>query len=52
MDEKFNMILLKIANGIGNTDSDISIIDYAKIGGCDKEELITIESAIKETITT
>lgn len=32
-------ILLKIANGIGNTDCGYSLLDFARIGGCESSEI-------------
>ena len=48
MEYDLKLILLKIANGIGNTGSTLSIIDFAKIGGCDEEEIKLINTAISE----
>ena len=46
----YDSAVLKIANGIGNTihsDRGLSIFDYAQIGGCSPDELVSIKEAIE-----
>ena len=48
MEHDLKLVLLKVANGIGNTGSELSIVDFAKIGGCDEKEIELINIAISE----
>lgn len=48
MNEEYMLIIAKIANGIGNCDSNKSIIDYAEAGGCSNEQINLIKDAMKK----
>ena len=45
----YDSIILKIANGIGNTmgsKKDLGLLDYAEVGGCTAEEISVLKDAM------